>query len=106
MLLRRVPVPRTFDARFALLLYLATVALRLLNWRMVLFGDEAWHYFASRHFGQPQGAITEIGASQPERLGRLVWWRPLFVLALAPAAALSFEAWRLLHLLLVSALAP
>lgn len=82
------------------------MALRLVNWRMVVFGDEAWHYFAARYFGEPQGTILPLGGSQPESLGRLVWWRPLFVLILAPGAAISFDAWRLLHLLIVSLLPP
>lgn len=78
--------------------YLAAFALRLFGLHAPIWGDEAWHFSASRRlFDAPTNVYTMLDPVS-ESWDHLFWWRPMFVGLLAPAAFVSFEAWRLWHL--------
>lgn len=76
-------------------LYAIALALRLTAWRSPIDGDEAWHFYAARHlFSSPDNVIGFPGDRVLD-VGSLFLWRPLFEAGLAPAAFISFDAWRL-----------
>ncbi|HEX2066910.1 MAG TPA: hypothetical protein VHI93_08875, partial [Candidatus Thermoplasmatota archaeon] len=67
-----------------------------------VYGDEAAHFYVARHLGaSPANLVPDLGVPQ-----WLFWQRPLFSLLLWPGAALSFEGYRIWHILLSSLLAP
>jgi len=92
------------DAREALLVYLVGLSARLPAWHGTLFGDEAWHFYGARHLGRAAANVHPMLRDDVAPLAHLVWWRPLFELSLAPAAWISFDAWRLAHILVTATL--
>lgn len=68
------------------------------------YGDEAFHYAAATRLWQPDSNVHVFYASESLDFNLLFWQRPVFFLLLAPAAAISFDAFQMFHTLLVSAL--
>src|SRR5688572_26865474 len=66
------------DAREWILIYLVSVATRLTVWRSPLFGDEAWHFYAARHWGAAATNVHMMWREDVAPLAHLFWWRPLF----------------------------
>ncbi|HUR62283.1 MAG TPA: hypothetical protein VM286_07985 [Candidatus Thermoplasmatota archaeon] len=96
---------RRIDIAIFLGLYVAAVLARLPIWHSALYGDEGHAFLAGRTFGGMISNIHYLDSADGATLGPLFWYRPLTHLPLAIGSHISFEAWRLNHLLLTS-LAP
>lgn len=87
-------------------LYLLTAILRLPLITTGLYGDEGWHYFVSKTWGAPVANFHLLDLYDTVDARGLFLWRPLFFIALTPAALISFEAYRALFVLYTSLIAP
>jgi hypothetical protein len=70
-----------------------------------VYGDEAAHFYVSRHLGMSPHA-PHVLYPETDATHWLFWQRPLFSLLLWPGAAVSFQGYRVWHALLSSLLAP
>ncbi len=68
------------------------------------YGDEAFHYAAATRLWESGSNAYLFYSDEPLDFNLLFWQRPVFFLLLAPAAAISFEAFRNFHAVLVSTL--
>ncbi|MEA3202727.1 MAG: hypothetical protein QOI63_393 [Thermoplasmata archaeon] len=102
--LRPVAVLSRVDWGLALGAYLAALLVRALLVDAHPYTAEAAHFVLARDLWHASPPVAGLDGTRPE-WGWLFWQRPLFSLLLWPGAAISFTAYRVLHIL-VSSLLP
>jgi len=102
--LRRVASHRAVDPVLAAFAYILACGLRLPLRSAPYYGDEGMLYYVSRHFWSVPANVQDVYLPYYYHFGFIFFQRPVYYLTYAPAAHLSFDAFRLFHITLSSLL--